>query len=95
MSFQRTQSCLFYQLVSFFLQIEEKGYRRLTPIQNVGLRHAGYALEVTDIEKASNGEVINLICKCTEVEKVSVKPKAFIHWVSQPQEIEVRLYSPL
>lgn len=60
----------------------------------MGLRHAGYALKVEKVEKNS-AEVSSVICECLEIEKVSEKPKAFIHWVSDPEEIEVRLYSPL
>lgn len=47
------------------------------------------------MEKNISGEIENVICKCTEIEKVETKPKAFIHWVSEPEEIEVRLYSQL
>lgn len=72
----------------------EKGYRRLSREQSVGLRHAGLILHVSQIEENSNGEIVGLICTCEESEK-SVKPKAFIQWVSQPIEIECRLYKPL
>ena len=61
----------------------------------MGLRHAGYVLSVTEIKKDSSGDVIGVVCTCTEVDKVATKPKAFIHWVSEPVEIEVRLYSTL
>lgn len=61
----------------------------------VGLRHAGYALKVTSIEKDNSGQVVEVHCTCIEIDKVEQKPKAFIHWVSEPEEIEVRLYSPL
>ncbi|CAG9840357.1 unnamed protein product [Diabrotica balteata] len=79
---------------SDFMEIGDKGYRRLTKTQSVGIRHAGLVLEVTDVKKDGNN-IKEVICKCTEVDKVKTKPKAFIHWVSDPQEIEVRLYSPL
>nr|CAI5831794.1 unnamed protein product [Callosobruchus analis] len=77
-----------------FMEVGEKGYRRLTRTQPVGLRHAGYVLEVVDVKK-SGEEISEVICKCIEVDKTASKPKAFIHWVSEPMEIEVRLYSPL
>lgn len=86
---------IIFFLSDFFFQKADKGYRRLTPNQPVGLRHAGYAIAVSKVEKNENGQVVNVICKCIEIEKVETKPKAFIHWVSEPEEIEVRLYSPL
>lgn len=77
------------------LQVGERGYRRLTKTQPVGLRYAGYILEVKDIEKDEKGNICNIICTCTNVEQTSVKPKAFIHWVAQPLLVEVRIYKPL
>jgi glutaminyl-tRNA synthetase len=50
---------------------------------------------VKEIKKDSAGNVTGVICTCTEVDKVSSKPKAFIHWVSEPVKIEIRLYSSL
>lgn len=78
-----------------FMEVGDKGYRRLTKTQSVGLRHAGFVLECIDILKNSNGDIQEVVCKCTEVEKVSNKPKAFIHWVSRPIDIEIKLYDPL
>lgn len=80
---------------SDFIEVGDKNYRRLTKTQIVGLRHAGYVLEVTDIKKNKNSQVEEVVCKCTEVDKSASKPKAFIHWVSDPISIEIRLYSPL
>lgn len=78
-----------------FMEVGDKGYRRLTKTQPVGLRHAGFVLEFSDVKKNSEGEICEVLCKCIEVEKSTVKPKAFIHWVSDPIEIEVRLYESL
>ncbi|ENN76683.1 hypothetical protein HUJ04_003564 [Dendroctonus ponderosae] len=80
---------------SDFMEEGEKGYRRLTKAQSVGLRHAGYVLEVTDLKRNSSGDISEVICQCTAAEKAVVKPKAFIHWVANHIEIEVRLYSSL
>lgn len=80
---------------SDFMEVGDKGYRRLTKTQSVGLRHAGYVLEVVDIVKANNGDVIEVVCKCTEVDKVTSKPKAFIHWVSDPINVDIRIYETL
>lgn len=73
----------------------DKGYRRLTKDQPVGLRHAGFILQFKGLEKDASGNVKGLICSCVEVEKTTVKPKAFIHWVSNPVGIEIRLYKSL
>jgi glutaminyl-tRNA synthetase len=75
-------------------QVGDKGYRRLTPNQPVGLRHAGYLISVTKVLKDSEGTVVELEVKC-EPTSVGEKPKAFIHWVSQPLKVEVRLYESL
>jgi glutaminyl-tRNA synthetase len=79
---------------SDFKEVPEKGYRRLAPNQTVGLRHAGYVLKVVEIKKDSAGNVEEIMCSCENVEKAE-KPKAFIQWVSNPLEIEVRLYEKL
>lgn len=79
---------------SDFKESPEKGYRRLSLTQTVGLRHSGVVLKVTEVKKDSAGKVIELICSCEKAE-VAEKPKAFIQWVSDPQEIEVRLYERL
>lgn len=79
---------------SDFKEEPEKGYRRLSPNQTVGLRHAGVVLKVTEVKKDSTGKVVEVICSCEKAESAE-KPKAFIHWVSDPYEIEVRLYERL
>lgn len=79
---------------SDFKEVPEKGYRRLSPTQTVGLRHAGVVLKVTEVLKDGAGRVLELKCTCEKAEATE-KPKAFIHWVSQPIEIEVRLYERL
>lgn len=79
---------------SDFKEAPEKGYRRLSPTQTVGLRHAGVVLKVTEVKKDSSGNVLELICSCEQAEATE-KPKAFVQWVSDPVEIEVRLYERL
>ncbi|XP_070490880.1 probable glutamine--tRNA ligase [Chironomus tepperi] len=79
---------------SDFKENPEKGYRRLSPNQTVGLRHASVVLKVEKVIKNDIGKVVELICSCEKVE-VAEKPKAFIQWVSDPYEIEVRLYERL
>lgn len=77
-----------------FHEAEEAGYKRLTPNQSVGLRHAGYVISVKEVVKNSSGEIIELKVTCESV-NTAVKPKAFIHWVSNPITISVRMYDRL
>ncbi|XP_058836407.1 probable glutamine--tRNA ligase [Topomyia yanbarensis] len=79
---------------SDFKENPEKGYRRLTTCQSVGLRYAGLVISVSDVLKNSDGCVTELVCKC-DYSETTDKPKAFVQWVSQPNEIEVRLYEKL
>lgn len=71
----------------------EAGYRRLCPGQSVGLRYAGLVMEWVDTV-LEGGQVTELKVKIAPVDSVA-KPKAFIHWVSDPVEVEVRIYSRL
>lgn len=80
---------------SDFMEVGDRGYRRLTKAQPVGLRHAGYILEVTKVETDEKGAVTGVVCKCIHVDETKTKPKAFIHWVAQPVHVEVRLYQSL
>ncbi|XP_055594275.1 probable glutamine--tRNA ligase [Uranotaenia lowii] len=79
---------------SDFSENPEKGYRRLTPNQPVGLRYAGFVIKVVDVVKDANGTIKEIVCNC-EHSEATEKPKAFIQWVSNPTEIEVRLYEKL
>ncbi|CAJ1084946.1 glutamine--tRNA ligase isoform X2 [Xyrichtys novacula] len=79
---------------SDFREVMEKGYKRLTPDQPVGLRHAGYVISVQKVIKDAQGKVVELEVTCCSSETAE-KPKAFIHWVSQPLVCEVRLYERL
>jgi len=79
---------------SDFREVEESGFRRLTPLQSVGLRHAGYVIQVEKVVTDADGkatEVKALCHKSTETQK----PKAFIQWVSKYTPCEVRLYERL
>lgn len=71
----------------------EKGYRRLAPNQSVGLRHANLVLSVKEVIKDQSG-VTEIICECESTDTAE-KPKAFVQWVAQPIQIEVRLYELL
>ncbi|KAJ8016146.1 hypothetical protein DPEC_G00004160 [Dallia pectoralis] len=80
---------------SDFREEMEKGYKRLTPNQPVGLRHAGYVITVQKVIKDAHGKVAELEVHCCSSHEVAEKPKAFIHWVSEPKKCEVRLYERL
>ncbi|KAB7501599.1 Glutamine--tRNA ligase [Armadillidium nasatum] len=79
---------------SDFREQEEKGYRRLTNTQAVGLRHAGFILKVESIVRKNTGEIEHLNALIEPVTEEN-KPKAFIHWVSNPVSCEVCLYEKL
>lgn len=80
---------------SDFREVMEKGYKRLTPDQPVGLRHAGYVISLQKVIKDAEGKVVELEVSCCLSTEAKEKPKAFIHWVSQPLTCEVRLYERL
>uniref|UniRef100_A0A673L3P3 Glutamine--tRNA ligase n=1 Tax=Sinocyclocheilus rhinocerous TaxID=307959 RepID=A0A673L3P3_9TELE len=79
---------------SDFREVMEKGYKRLTSDQPVGLRHAGYVISVQRVIKDGCGKVCELEVTCASSDSVE-KPKAFIHWVSDPLRCEVRMYERL
>lgn len=83
-----------YIEASDFKEIGEKDFRRLTPNQTVGLKYSGVVLKVDSVEKNSNGEITNVTVTQEPVSENN-KPKAFIHWVSQPVKATVRLYERL
>ncbi|XP_054722329.1 glutamine--tRNA ligase-like [Uloborus diversus] len=69
-------------------------YKRLTVAQSVGLRHTGYVLSITEVIKDKDNKIVELKTIGTPVANTK-KPKAFIHWVSEPITCEVRLYERL
>ena len=79
---------------SDFKESIEKGYRRLSPGQAVGLKYADYVLKFLKVHKGSDGKVSEIDVECQSVTEAA-KPKAFIHWVADPIEVEVRLYERL
>ena len=78
-----------------FKEVDERGFRRLTPTQSVGLRHAGFIVSVLNIIRKEDGSVKEIEVEATPVEQMTKKPKAFIHWVCNPIQAEVRLYDRL
>lgn len=69
-------------------------FKRLTLKQSVGLRHSGKVIKIEKIIKNNEGKIIELQVKAESVE-TAAKPKAFVHWVAEPANIEVRLYDNL
>lgn len=87
------QSPFYIERDDFRTSSGEKGYRRLCPGQTVGLRYAGLVMEMVDTVMEA-GQVVEIKVKLEPVE-TTAKPKAFIHWVSDPVEVYVRIYSRL
>ncbi|KAH7724037.1 glutaminyl-tRNA synthetase [Aphelenchoides avenae] len=82
-----------YIEASDFREKAEKGFRRLTPEQTVGLKYLGLVLRFRS-EKNSSGEITELVVHAEKVTEQN-KPKNFIHWVAKPVRCEVRLYEQL
>ena len=79
---------------SDFSEVLLSDFRRLAPGQSVGLRHTGYVISLEEVIKDKNGIIAEVKVICSLVSDAN-KPKAWIHWVSQPLECEVRLYEKL
>lgn len=79
---------------SDFKENPEKGFRRLSLNQTVGLKHAGLVITVVEAVKSSDGSVSELKVNAKPVSSTN-KPKAFIQWVSKPVSVQVRLYERL
>ncbi|KAG8037011.1 hypothetical protein G9C98_004333 [Cotesia typhae] len=77
-----------------FREVEEKGFRRLTPKQSVGLKYIGVVLTLQKVEKDSSGKITGLVVRQEPVNDKN-KPKAFIHWVAKPKLASIRLYEKL
>jgi glutaminyl-tRNA synthetase len=84
-----------------FMENPPKGYFRLTPDQEVRLRHA-YIIKCTQAIKDAKGEVVELRCTYDETTKSGSdtsgkKVKGTIQWVSanHAKQVEVRLYDRL
>lgn len=76
-----------------FKELADKNYKRLATNQPVGLRHAGFTIEVVKVINDNEGNPSELHVRCNKSSEN--KPKAFIHWVSDPLKCEVRLYERL
>lgn len=72
----------------------DKNFRRLTPVQPVGLRYVHLLISVKSVNLDPSGSIKEIVVRA---EKVSdgIKPKAFIHWVSHPHKVQVRSYGTL
>ncbi|OAD56129.1 putative glutamine--tRNA ligase [Eufriesea mexicana] len=83
-----------YIEASDFKEKAGKDFRRLTPNQSVGLKHVGIVLTIKEVKRDSIGNIINLLVRQESISETN-KPKAFIHWVSNPVLASIRLYERL
>lgn len=73
-----------------YQEIPEKGFKRLTNTNHVGLKYANTQIKVKQVIKRNN-IVVEIVC-----EKTDKKAQAYIHWVSEgSMHAEVRLYNQL
>lgn len=72
----------------------DKGYKRLSLAQPVGLRYSGYQISVKEVKKNADGKIIELIATCEKTGE-GVKPKGYIQWVADPIKCEIRLIEKL
>lgn len=72
----------------------DKNFRRLTLNQTVGLRYVNLLVFVKTVVPDGQNGLKELIVHVAKAEG-EPKPKAFIHWVSEPATCEVRLYDRL
>jgi len=79
---------------SDFREVDEKGYKRMTPNQTVTLRYTGIVIKFISSVKDSAGQIVELHVACVPPSQVQGKP-GVIHWVSEPVPVQVRLYERL
>lgn len=72
----------------------DKNFRRLTPIQPVGLRFVHLLISVKEVKLNEANDVTEVIVTAQRADQAP-KPKAFIQWVSRPSTCEVRSYDTL
>ncbi|CAL1539919.1 unnamed protein product [Lymnaea stagnalis] len=77
-----------------FKETADKNFFRLTKDQPVGLRYTGLVIFVEKVIRDSLGQPTELVVTCKAAADAP-KPKAFIHWVSQPLLCEIRVYDRL
>ena len=84
-----------------FMEEPSKGFRRLSPGEEVRLRHA-YVIRCDEVEKDDDGRVVRLSCSHDPETRGATNPKdrkvkGTIHWVSAEHaiDVEVRLYDRL
>ncbi|KAL7667433.1 hypothetical protein ACOME3_010748 [Neoechinorhynchus agilis] len=88
--------CIFIEKSDFReVGIVNDGYKRLTLSQPVGLRYSGYVIFVTDVNKNDSNEIVSLKVRAEKAEKCECKPQAFIHWVSDAINVELRIFDQL
>jgi len=81
--------------ISDFGKTNDKSYRRLTEAQTVGLKYAGLVVKVSSIKYRENSTEIEELFVKAELVNDQNKPKAFIHWVSEPVPVQVNIYATI
>lgn len=76
------------------IQVKDKNFRRLTPVQPVGLRYVHLLVTVKEVKLDDKNEISEIIVIASKAD-AGPKPKAFIHWCSQPITCEIRSYETL
>lgn len=80
-----------------FLNVQEtpKDFRRLTLSQTVGLRYVNLNLNVKQVALGGDGQPSEITASLSKHLDKSSKPSAYIHWVADPLQCEVRTYEEL
>lgn len=76
------------------INVPDKNFRRLTTIQPVGLRYVHLIISCKEVKLDKSNTVKEIVVIAQRADQAP-KPKAFIHWVSQPITCEVRSYDTL
>ncbi|XP_014245016.1 probable glutamine--tRNA ligase [Cimex lectularius] len=73
----------------------DQGYKRLALNQPVGLRYTPYYIQVKSVVTNEETGVVQKLFVTSHKLTKDTKPKGFIHWVSKPTPVTLRMYYPL
>ncbi|KAJ2617582.1 Glutaminyl-tRNA synthetase [Coemansia sp. RSA 1365] len=87
--------------MSDFREVDSPDYYRLAPNKTVGLQGAAHPITCTEVRKAPDGSISELVCRYENTGS-HPKPKTFIQWVADCPSLgspvrldELRIYNPL
>jgi glutaminyl-tRNA synthetase len=86
---------LYIERSDFMEEGGQREFRRLTPSQPVGLKYTSSTIAVQQVLKGESGEVEEIHVVMEKLSETGRKPRAFIHWLSNPLPCQVRLYQNL